>query len=277
MARRETPLGTLQPIAPPADFEALHMDVERKIAEMENMLLTHRFMADAFPSLDLNIGPGSLAVYNGSAPIFKADTVWFTECVENIADFKVEFNENDYWYRRHFEALKRAKEASKGRYFVNMPDLIENIDIVASMRGPQNTCYDLIDEPELVRDAIAQVDRAYFEYFDRMSELLYSDTDGLSAYTSFNIIGKGRVAKVQCDFCALMSPDQFREFVIPSLRKQIARLDHSVYHLDGPDAVKHVDALLELEQLQAVQWTAGAGKPDVTDPQWFSMYDKIRS
>ncbi len=276
VAKREQPLGKLQEIAPPADAKALHLDVERKITEMENRLLTNEYLAEAYPSLDLDIGPGSIAVYNGSEPVFREDTVWFRECVEDIADFKVAFDENSYWYRRHFEMLRRAKEASRGRYFVNMPDLIENIDIVAAMRGPQNTCYDLIDEPELAKAAIDQVDRAYFEYYDRMAELLYHDTDGLSSYTCFDIIGKGRIAKVQCDFSALMSPDQYREFVIPSLRKQIARLDHSVYHLDGADAIRHVDALLELERLQAVQWTAGAGKADVTDPVWYPVYDKIQ-
>ena len=47
------------------------------------------------------------------------------------------------------------------------------------------------------------------------------------------------------------------------------RLDHSLYHLDGPDAIKHVPALMELEKLDALQWTCGAGQPDGACPRWY--------
>jgi 5-methyltetrahydrofolate--homocysteine methyltransferase len=101
--------------------------------------------------------------------------------------------------------------------------------------------------------------------------------DGSSSYTVFNIWGPGRTAKIQSDFSALMSPSQFREFVIPSLKKQCKKLDYSIYHLDGPDAVKHVDALMEIEDLDALQWTCGAGQPDGGSERWFPIYDRVRA
>ena len=44
---------------------------------------------------------------------------------------------------------------------------------------------------------------------------------------------------------AMISPDQFREFVVPSLREQSSKLDHVLYHLDGKDAIKHVDRIVK--------------------------------
>ena len=38
-------------------------------------------------------------------------------------------------------------------------------------------------------------------------------------------------------------------------------LDYTVYHVDGIEAFKHVDALCELPRLQAIQILPGAGKP----------------
>ena len=69
----------------------------------------------------------------------------------------------------------------------------------------------------------------------------------------------------------------FRDYVQPSLTKQCRNLDHSIYHLDGPDAIKHVPALMEIKELDALQWTCGAGKPDGGSPDWYPIYDQVRA
>src|SRR5699024_7599957 len=144
-----------------------------------------------------------------------------------------------------------------------IPELMENIDVLASLRGAQNTVYDLIDEPEEMEERIQQVTDVYFDYYDRFYDLV-KDTDGSSSYTVFQIWGEGKTAKIQCDFSALMSPNQFREFIVDPLRQQARKLDHVLYHLDGPDAIKHVDALMEIEEIDALQWTSGDHGPDGT-------------
>ena len=44
----------------------------------------------------------------------------------------------------------------------------------------------------------------------------------------------------------------------------------------GPDAIKHLDALMEIPELDAVQWTSGAVKPDGGWDGWYPIYDKVR-
>lgn len=75
----------------------------------------------------------------------------------------------------------------------------------------------------------------------------------------------------------MIGPDMFREIVQPSLKDQCRKLEYSIYHLDGPDAIKHVDVLMEIEELDALQWTCGAGKPDGANAQWYGIYDKVRA
>jgi hypothetical protein len=133
-----------------------------------------------------------------------------------------------------------------------------------------------MDIPEIIKDYVNQLDNLYFKYYDPLYDLVKL-SDGSSSYTAFDIWSPGKLAKVQCDFCAMMSPDHFREFVQPSLRKQCQQLDHSIYHLDGPDAVKHMDALMEIEELDALQWTSGAAKPDGGYEGWYPIYDKVRA
>ena len=71
-----------------------------------------------------------------------------------------------------------------------------------------------------------------------------------------------------------MSPDNFTEFIEEELRKQAKGLDHVLYHLDGPDAIKHLDSLMKVDEIDALQWTSGDHGPDGTMEEWYQIYDK---
>jgi 5-methyltetrahydrofolate--homocysteine methyltransferase len=276
-ARRNEPLGALREIAETDDPEQLHADPVRQHLQMKNYFDSHIMMAESYPCANVNFGPGSLAVYLGSEPIFRKDTVWFSEVVEDWEEFgDLKFNPENRWFKRHLDIIREQVKLADGEYFISIPDIIENVDILASLRGTQNLCYDLIDQPELIKKYLDQLDELYFRYYDSFYEII-KDKDESSTYTVFGIWGKGRTAKVQCDFSALMSPTQFREFVQPSLRKQCDRLDHSLYHLDGPDAIVHLDAVMEIEGLDALQWTPGAALPDAGDERWDFIHDKVKA
>jgi 5-methyltetrahydrofolate--homocysteine methyltransferase len=213
-----------------------------------------------------------MATYLGSEPVFSPRTVWYTECIHDWSNYPAfAYDSENIWWKKHTEALKKAVELAGGDFLADIPDIIENVDIIASMRGPQNLLYDMKDEPEIIKSRVEQIDNLYFEYYDKIYDLV-KDSAGGCSYTSFRIWGPGKTAKVQCDFSAMISPDDFREFVQPSLQKQCSRLDYSLYHLDGPDAIRHLDALMEIPELTALQWTPGAGNPD--DAKW-GVYDKV--
>lgn len=259
----------------PATPEAYHTDVDYLLGRFEADLQNTVYMADAYPSFTADIGPGSVALYLGAEPEFRWDTCWYKECMHDLASHPpLAFDPDNHWWLRHLDILRRAQAACAGRYLVDIPDLIENLDIFAAMRGPQDTLYDLMDEPELVKERIDQIDQAYFNYYDALYDLL-REPDGSSSYTVFHIRGSGRVAKIQCDISAMLSPALFREFVLPSLQKQVRHLDKSLYHLDGPDAIRHVPALMELKELSALQWTCGAGQPDGGCERWYPIYDEV--
>lgn len=276
-ARRKTPLEPIELIEPPKTPREYHLDIDRMVKELRNTCKSHIYMAEAFPYLDINIGPGSMATYLGSQPDFKWDTIWFSECIHDWSTWgNFMFDKVNYWWRHHLELASKAQELADDDFLVSIPDICENVDILAAMRGPQTFCYDLIDEPDLVKMYVNQIDELYFKFYDPMYDMLKLQ-DGSCTYTSFYIWGPGKTAKLQCDFSALMSPAQFREFVIPSLRKQCQKLDCTLYHLDGPDAVRHLDALMEIEELNVLQWNPGAGKPDAGNEIWYPIYDKVRS
>ena len=182
------------------------------------------------------------------------------------------------WYKEHLQLFRDVKKLAGDDYYLTIPDLMENIDVLASLRGAQNTIFDMVDEPDEVEERISQVQSLYYRYYDSFFDICARTEDGkaASAYTVFQIWGYGKTAKLQCDFSAMMSPKQFRQFVQPALDMQTAGMDNVLYHLDGPDAIKHLPALMEIKGIDALQWTAGSYNPDGTHEQWFEIYDAAR-
>ena len=109
--------------------------------------------------------------------------------------------------------------------------------------------------PTELEQELQAVNAIWFEVFERIYDEI--NEDGEMAFCYFSIWGPGRVAKLQSDISIMISPRNFRRFVQPYIREQCQWLDYSLYHLDGVDAVRHLDALLEIEELNAIQWTPG--------------------
>ena len=67
----------------------------------------------------------------------------------------------------------------------------------------------------------------------------------------------------------------FLEFVVPELESLSEYLDYMVFHLDGPDEIKHLETLLDMPFIDAIQWVPGVGNP--TASQWLDMLKKIQN
>ncbi|MEZ4556406.1 MAG: hypothetical protein R2854_08155 [Caldilineaceae bacterium] len=156
---------------------------------------------------------------------------------------------------------------SQGRYPVGVPDLIENMDTLAALRGTMELLYDLMDLPAWVHARLAEINTAWLDAFDRMQALV-QDADGGNVFAAFRLWGPGRTAKVQCDFSAMISPAMFEGFVRPYLAAQCAQLDFAMYHLDGTNALQHLDILLDMPEIDAIEWTPQAGLPGGGAPEW---------
>lgn len=259
-----------------ADAETEWADPHYKIAWTQNRMNTYEYGYDAIPYIDLNYGPGSMAAYLGLRPCFQHDTVWYKHLPANsLSDIPLPvYDKEAKYFVEHLARIKKAVELSKGRYPVCIPDILENIDVLALLRGNEECCYDIMDEPETVKkylDAIADI---YMKYYDAFYDAVRFGESGRECmYTAFGIWGNGPTAKIQCDISALLSPAQFDEFVIPYLRRQTEEIEYTMYHLDGKDAIRHLPSILKLEKLNALQWTHGAGQPDGGNECWYPIYD----
>ena len=256
------------------DMEDKYQNPQRIVDRYRYFCETHAFLGESFPNLNIDFGPGSLASYLGAEIGFKEDTVWFNKCLDSWDGVpKLTFDPENKWFKKHIQLAKDCQALAGDDFYVDMPDLMENIDVLASLRGAQDILFDLLDEPEMIGERIQEVTDIYYEYYDRFYDII-KDEEGGNAYTVFQIWGPGRTVKLQCDFSAMMSPEDFRKYIQPSLRTQSENVDHVLYHLDGPAAIKHMDALMEIDGIDALQWTSGDAGPDGTLPDWDVIYDK---
>ncbi|MCR4620667.1 MAG: trimethylamine corrinoid protein 2 [Clostridiales bacterium] len=254
-----------------------YRDAKRIAARYRYWAETHEFLADSIPNVSVDFGPGSLAAYLGCDIEFQPGTVWFKPCVDEWNGFpELVFDQDNHWYKEHIQLFRDVKALAGDDYYICIPDLMENIDVLASLRGAQDTIFDLIDDPEEVDERIAQVQSLYYKYYDSFYDICARNENGVSSscYTVFQIWGRGKTLKLQCDFSAMMSPKQFRRFIQPALIDQCKGADNVLYHLDGPDAIKHLPALMEVEGIDALQWTSGSYNPDGSNEKWFEIYDQ---
>lgn len=259
----------------PASLMQRYTDATWRAEHNHYELSRRSFPLDILPFSDTDLGPGSLCTYMGCEPDFAENTVWYHPC---ITDFDKKsllcFDPQQRWWQIQEAIISQCVQKSGGSYFVGIPDLTEGVDVLASMRGAEMLMMDMLDNPCVVKQKLDEIEIAYFEAYQRIYDMVHIEDDG-SVFRAFCLWSPGRVAKIQCDIAAMLSPAMFMEFSVPYLKRQCDWLDHSMFHLDGTQCIVHLDALLAIEQLDAIEWTPQSCVPDGADKQWYDMYKRI--
>ena len=278
-APRPQPHEPLPRPDPPVDLVGRWLDPVYRCSQAEYNLANQEFFAEGFPIFDPQIGPGSLGAFLGARVQLAETTVWYFPCISDPDAYgPIRLNTADNpWLEAHLALLEEGLRRVNGRYRIGFPDLIENMDTLAALRGDTPLLFDLIERPEWVSERLAEINTAFFKAFDIFFDRL-KDEDGGNVFGAFSLWGPGKTAKVQCDISANISPTMFRRFVAPHLTAQCEWLDFSMYHLDGTTALQHLDPLLEIEPLQAIEWTPQDSLPGGGgSPQWYDLYRRIKA
>ena len=256
--------------------EDIHLNPRVRVEDIRNQTIVWDFLLEAFPYVDMNMGAGSMACYYACNPEFRPDTVWFKEAEIDSLDQlgEVGFEKSTKWFRFHLDRIAEAKRLTRGEFPCTIPDILENLDVLSNIRGPQNLCFDLADDPTCVKKYLDQIDRDYMKYYDAFYDLVREE-DGSCVYTAFSIWGRNKTAKLQCDFSCMISEEMYDELVLPYIRRQCEQIPYTLYHVDGKDAIRHVKSLCTIDELKAIQWEPGAGEADCGEEKWFPLYDQV--
>ena len=256
---------------PYRDLNQRWFDPEWRAEYLDWYVAHSSLMADILPVANTQLGPGSLAAILGGVFEGGEDTIWIHPN-PNYSD-EITFDANHPNWLLHKALLKACKEKAQGHYYVGMPDLMEGMDVLAALKGTDKVLLDTVMQPEVLEHQMQQINDIYFQVFDELYDIIREGDE--MAFCYFSSWAPGKMSKLQSDISTMISIDDYRRFVQPFIRQQCQKIDYTLYHLDGVGAMHHLDALLEIKELNAIQWTPGVGEPQGGSPKWYDLYKKI--
>lgn len=266
-----TPHADVRMPAPPVDLNQKWFDPEWRAEYLDWYVAHSSLKADMLPVANTQLGPGSLAAILGGVFEGGEDTIWIHPDPNYKDDFR--FDDNHPNWLLHKELLKACKRKADGHYYVGMPDLMEGLDVLAAMKGTDKVLLDTVMQPDVLEEQMHRINEIYFKVYDELYDIIREGDE--MAFCYFSSWAPGKMTKIQSDISTMISVDDYRRFVQPFIREQCQRIPYTLYHLDGVGALHHVPALLEIEELKAVQWTPGVGEPQGGSPKWYDLYRRI--
>ena len=249
-------------------------DVEHKLDVLEARLETAVFVGDSFPRFEPTLGPELCATVFGCELDFSESTSWsipVAHSCHDILNIKPDLD-NVYW-----NAVRRATDMSlergEGRWITAMPDLHTNGDLVAAIRNPEDLCLDCADDLASVGAACDTVTDFYPAMFDDLWSRIAAAGQPCCTWTPYLHAGPAYVTN--CDFICMISPGMFTDAILPSIVREMRYLERNIFHLDGPGALQHLDALLALPELDGLQWIYGAGNGPAA--RWVDVYQRAQA
>ncbi len=249
----------------PTELESYYTDPEYMHERALYALNNQYYAGDAFPTLFPFCGTAGHVKYYPIDIVYKKETIWFFPKFDSLSAIPIQFDENNPAFLQERNCLMRLAKLSDRLYSVAQPDNCGSIDMLAQLIGPDNLMMEMITEPDLVSDYINGAVDTLVRSGDQFIDLLRPTCDGGSCHGWMNLWSPGKMMQLQCDLSVMLSPEMFERFVMPELERTTAWLDHSVYHLDGQEQIRHLDMLLSLPKLNMIQWQPVAGQPPITD------------
>ena len=233
-------------------------------------------LAETFPVYYPNLGPGFYAALYGSPLSFAEVTSWAGHIIHDIGsdDFSgLRLNRRgEYWLKME-EMMEAACDAAPGRFLVGYTDLHPSMDCVADWCGAEQVCTAMFDAPERLEELLKIAYSDFPEIYGHYHQMITAD--GAPSVSWMGIPTYEPMHIPSCDFSGLVSPKQFERFCLPYIEREILHAKYNVFHLDGRGVARHLDAILTLPRIQAIQLVQGVAE-DEPIMQWVPLIRRIQ-
>ena len=240
-----------------------------------DMLQWHR-VGDTLPAVRVDFGPVMLGGLLGGRTEFSSNTTWTHRLIDGddwCGEPEWTLSDDQPWFRLLRTLTELLAEHAKGRYLVCTPDLGGSCDVLLNLRGSSGLCLDVLERPDRVRAAVDAIYAAWHKAFTQLYRSTLPRGAGLIHWLG---LWSNRPYMIPaCDFCCMIGPREFESVCLPDIERQARTVGRAVFHLDGPGAPRHIDALLSVDALDAIQFTPGAASPSAL--AWVDMFRKIQA
>jgi len=259
-------------------FLRYYPDVERAIGRLLEQFAKIHFEKEAYPNVWTNIGAGSLSAYLGAELKFdgRVNTAWFQGnfSLSQIEDMRLD--PKNEWWRYTVDCTETAVRRCKDKAVVSFTDLLDAVTVLGQLRGnyPTNLLKDMFANSKGLIKALDNLHEIWFQCYEDLCKTINVSENGYSTWAG--LWSKRKHFVLQCDTIVYLSPKLFDNFAYPYISEECKFFDRTIWHLDGPLELHHLDKLLDTPELDAIQWVPGDGNPDGGDDCWLPLYKKIQ-
>ena len=244
-------------------------------ANFRNMRQLHR-VGDALPWIRPNFGPALLGgMFGGRLDFnFDSDTGWTHPIIDDdwsrVPEWTI--HPGNHWLRKMKELTELVAEQAIGRFLVCTTSLGGSGDILLNLRGSSQVCMDIVERPSAIAAAVDAIFHAWHQTYAQQYRWIVGKGAGIVHW--LGIWSSQPYIISECDLNAMIGPQHFDSLFLPDIVRRAATAGRAVFHLDGTDAARHIDALFEVPEMHAIQFTPGAGSPSAL--AWLKMFRKIQ-
>ena len=252
---REKPIIT----PPPDNYNTrreMWLDIDYRAKAQEASVLNTEWLGDALPYAWPNLGPDLFSACCGGELEFGDITSWSIHEMSDISEWpKYRFSEDNSYWKKTVELTDALMEIGKGNFYTSITDLHAGADAIAAFRSAQNLCMDLLISPEEVKAFLERVTDVYLWMADFFIDKFVAAGHPV---IDINIASRSRWRILVNDFSYMISTKAYEEIFYGEMIRESEHLDATVYHLDGIGALPHLDLILQIPNMKAVQWVYGS-------------------
>ncbi|MDD5659218.1 MAG: hypothetical protein PHR39_04295 [Actinomycetota bacterium] len=256
------------------NLESFFTDPEIIIPRNKRIIEDTLWGGEAIPNM-FPVTPVSILTHYLGSPIkfLNFSTTWSSPIIKdwkNRKKFRFD-QDNEIWLKSK-KLLKKAADNAAGNYIIGIPDLNGPGETLSGLRGSANLAMDTIENADEIIRAMEEINHAWLKYWQECHKIINNQTN---SYTNWMSVWSEKPATdLQCDFSAMISPESFKKLFVPFVEQQTEWVPRSIYHLDGPGALTHIDAILKISGITAIQWVPGAGSKPISE--WTELLRKIQ-
>ena len=258
-----------------ANLKQRWYDVEYQVEKFKRSVERSSYLGETFPVFFPNLGPNVFAGMLGAHLEFGDVTSWCLPMIsgQNELD-RVTFDWQSEYLRKINELTDVALEMGNGLFLTGYTDMHPGLDCADALLGTENLFMNIFEAPDFVNELIKRVSIPFYEVMDAFHKKLKAHHQ--LSVTWMQIPSYETLHIPSCDLGAMISRKMFDEFALPEIQEEVKHFTHNIFHVDGKDVAKHLDALLDIPQIQAYQWVQGVGldKPIL---QWVRLIKRIQA
>ncbi len=258
-----------------ASFRERWLDTEFIVERTDALLSNTIHFADALPVGYPNLGPEIFSAFYGCPLHFGDQTVWSEPIIEEWNEETVDalsVDKNTFYFRKIVELYDALVDAGQGRFIVGYTDFHPGGDAIAAFRDPQRLCIDVLERPNEIKKLCDRITDDFLRVYDNFHNRIVAD--GMQSSTWLPAVCKGKFHVPSNDFSCMISTEMFEELFVPGIVRECRHMDRNIYHLDGPQSLRHLDLLLAIPEIHAIQWVPGAGQAHWEN--WIEVYRRIQ-